>query len=438
MELYLHANPIFLQIMTQKYYRLLFVFLLFCNFISAQTASDYYDAAMKSYKAKDYKSFVENLHKTLEAGANHPRIYYNLACGYALLNDQANALKWLDRIGALGIAYPISEEADLASIRGTREFKAIEEKFQRNSLPLVHSKVAFTLPETFIPEGLTYDPKSKSFFAGSTLQKKIVRVDSHWSVSDLSSARDGLYEVLGMSIDPERNFLWASSAEFLDADSDAKKVSALFRYDLKSNKLVKRYDLPSGQPHGLGDVIVNRMGDAYTTDSLNPAIYRVDHETDRLEAVPVGDLFRSPQGLCFSPDEKLLFVADYVRGIFAIDLATNQHWNLKAPSNATIAGIDGLYQYNGKLIATQNGFTPNRILRLTLNDAKDQVIRVDVLEAGTPENGEFTLGVIVGKDFYYIANSWLEKYLENHTAKLTPAMIRKLDLNAMRPQEPVN
>jgi hypothetical protein len=415
--------------MIRKIVRVLCFSSLFCAFAFSQTASDYYDAAMKAYKEKNYKSFVENLQKTLEAGANHPRIYYNLACGYALLDDKPKALEWLNRIAALGIAYPIEEEADLASLRETTEFKTVVEKFKRNRLPSIHSKVAFTLPEDFVPEGLTYDTASGSFYAGSILLKKIVQIDSRGKVSDVSSNQDRLYEVLGMSIDQKRNFLWASSSQFVDADSDAKKVSALFRYDLKSKRLLKRYDLPSDQPRQLGDVIVNREGDAYTTDSLNPAIYRVDHQTDKLEQLPLGDLFRSPQGLCFSPDEKLLFVADYVRGLVVIDVISNKHWNLKSPLNTTIAGIDGLYQSNGQLIATQNGFTPNRILRLSLNSANDQVSRVDVLEADDPSKGEFTLGVIVADDFYYVANSQLEMYYENHKAKLTPTIIHKLKLN---------
>jgi len=406
----------------------LFVFCLFYTFISAQTASDFYDAATKAYKAKDYKSFVENLNKTLDAGANHPRIYYNLACGYALLGDAPKSIEWLNRIAALGISYDIEKDEDLSSIRSTPEFQSVLEKFKQNQKPVVHSAVAFTLPRDFVPEGLTYDPAQKMFYAGSILLKKILQVDTKGASTDISSSQDGLYEVLGMSIDHKRNFLWASSAQFIDADTDAKKVSALFRYDLKTKRLLKRYDLPSDQPHQLGDVIVNRAGDAYTTDSLNPAIYYVDHQKDQLAKFEVGDLFRSPQGLCFSPDEKLLFVADYVRGLIAIDLSTKSHWNVKPPADATIAGIDGLYEYKGHLIATQNGFNPNRILRLTLNNTNEQVTRVEVLEVGDPKGGEFTLGVIVGNEFYFVANSQLESYYEDHKAKLNPTEIRKIKL----------
>ena len=383
---------------------------------------------MKAYKEKDYKSFVSNLHKTMEAGTNHPRIYYNLACGYALLNNQAEAVKWLDRIAGLGIAYRISEDEDLKSISETREFKAILDKFERNSRAVVNSKQAFTVPEDFIPEGVAYDPASKRFYTGSILQKKIVEIDPNGNLSDVSSAEDGLYEVLGMSIDHSQKMLWVSSSRFMDVESEAKKVSAILRYDLKEKKLIKKYDLPSDQPHQLGDVIVNHAGDAFATDSLNPAIFRIDHQTDKLEQLPVGDLFRSPQGLCFSPDETLLFVADYVRGIFVIDLRTNKHWKVAQPEDATLAGIDGLYQYKGNLIATQNGFTPNRVLRIELNDVKDQAVAVSILEAGDPKQGEFTLGTIVGDDFYFVGNSQLGIFMDDHKAKLTPTIIRKLGL----------
>jgi len=399
-----------------------------CHLVAEQTASEYYEAAMKAYKEKDYKSFVGNLHKVVESGTTHPRVYYNLACGYALLNNTSEAIRWLDRVAGLGIAYPIQEDEDLKSIHETPEFKAIAGKFERNNRPVVHSKQAFTLPEDFIPEGVAYDPVSDRFYTGSILQKKIVEVDPQGNLSDVSSGEDGLYEVLGMSIDHSRNMLWVSSSKFIDVDSEARKVSAILCYDLKEKKLIKKYDLSADQPHQLGDVIVNSAGDAFATDSLNPAIFWIDHQTDKLQQFPVEDLFRSPQGLCFSPDEQLLFVADYVHGIFAIDLKTNKHWNLAEPANATLAGIDGLYQYKGSLIATQNGFTPNRVLRIEINDAKDQAVRVKILEAGDPKKGEFTLGTIVGDDFYYVANSQLSIYLEDHKARLSPTMIRKLGL----------
>ena len=403
--------------------------LVFTLSAQSRTASDYYENAMQAYKQKDYTSFVQNLHKVIAAGTSHPRVFYNLAAGYSLLGKTAEAARWLNKIADAGISYPVEKDPDFAAIKSKPEFLAIVSRFAQNQTPVVRSTPAFTISDpAFIPEGLAFDPNTNEFFAGSILRQKIAVLNENGNTIDFSSPTDGLRSVLGMSVDPKRKLLWVSSANLEDLSAEKQSFSGIFKYSLSDRRLIKSYLFPSNEAHQVGDVIVNRDGDAFSTDSLHPAIYRIGHETDSLEKLQVGDIFRSPQGLCFSEDEKILFVADYVRGIFVIDLKTKKHKSLRAPANVTIAGIDGLYQYKGNLIATQNGFSPNRILRIQLNAAKDRAERVTVLEANVPANGEITLATIVENDLYYVGNSQLETYLRDHDAQLQPASIRKISL----------
>ncbi len=395
-----------------------------------RTASDYYEAARQAYKVKDYQGFVQNLQKVLKAGTNHPRVFYNLAAGYSLLGKTTEAVRWLNKIADAGISYPVEDDPDFAGIKTKPEFRSIVSRFAHNQTPVVRSNAAFTISDPgFIPEGLTFDPNTNEFLAGSILKQKIAVLNANGLVTDFSSPKDGLWSVLGMSVDAQRKVLWVSSSTLEELNAEKKSVSGIFKYDLTSRRFIKSYLLPSDEQHQLGDVIVNQECDAYSTDSLNPGIYRISHVTDSLEKIQVGDLFRSPQGLCFSEDAKILFVADYVRGIFAIDLKAKAHKNLRAPENVTLAGIDGLYQHKGSLIATQNGFSPNRILRIELNAAKDMAEHVSILEASPPVNGEITLATIVGNDLYYVSNSQLEMYLQDRTTKLQPATIRKIPLS---------
>jgi hypothetical protein len=68
-------------------------------------------------------------------------------------------------------------------------------------------------------------------------------------------------------------------------------------------------------------------------------------------------------------------------------------------------GIDGLYRNGRSLIATQNGVSPERVIRFELDPSLSRVISESIIERATATLGDPTHGVIVGRDFYYIASS---------------------------------
>jgi hypothetical protein len=159
----------------------------------------------------------------------------------------------------------------------------------------------------------------------------------------------------------------------------------------------------SNKPHWLGDLAIDAVGDVFATDSVSPILYILRRGQKQLETFIEGRAFVSLQGLDFTIDQTKLFVADYARGIFVIDLKTRAVSNLTA--DFTLLGIDGLYAYRGSLICVQNGVNPQRIVRLTLNKALTRVDGFQVLEANNPLFDEPTLGVLVKDNFYFIANS---------------------------------
>jgi hypothetical protein len=105
------------------------------------------------------------------------------------------------------------------------------------------------------------------------------------------------------------------------------------------------------------------------------------------------------------PDGKHFFVPDYERGIAVLDPSTKQaHW-LATSGQFALNGIDGLYFDRGRLFAVQNGTSPERVIAFTLNATLSKVQAEEVLERSTATLGDPTHGVVVGKNFYYIANS---------------------------------
>jgi hypothetical protein len=183
-----------------------------------------------------------------------------------------------------------------------------------------------------------------------------------------------------------------------------KGKTALLKYDLQSGRVLARFQ-PSDttKPHWFGDLSINTAGDVYTTDSISPALYVVRHDSRELETVLEGDPFVSPQGLDFTKDQTRLFVADYAKGVFLIDLNTKKVSSIGG--SFTLLGIDGLYYYKNSLIAVQNGVNPHRVIKLSLNKELAHFDGFETIEANNPAFDEPTLGVLVKDRFYLIANS---------------------------------
>jgi hypothetical protein len=150
---------------------------------------------------------------------------------------------------------------------------------------------------------------------------------------------------------------------------------------------------------------------AFVSDSESPTIFMVNEKSGTLQTWLKSDAATLPslQGLDFSTDGKTLFAADYSNGIFTIDVAKKTLRNLPSPDSCVVSGTDGLYYFKGNLIGIQNGTNPQRVVRFRLNKAQSRIEGLDILEASHADFEEPTLGVIVGAELYYIANSQWEK-----------------------------
>jgi hypothetical protein len=71
----------------------------------------------------------------------------------------------------------------------------------------------------------------------------------------------------------------------------------------------------------------------------------------------------------------------------------------------TLAGIDGLYWYDGGFVAVQYGTRVRRIIRAGLSADGLRVVSHETLEQRTPLVSFPTTGAVVGDNFYYIANT---------------------------------
>jgi hypothetical protein len=407
--------------------------------LSAVARADYREALV-AWRAGDIELARQKL---VHAGTVWPAqaaYLHAAASASARLADTTGAALWLNRVADLEQWREVRGDDDFALVLGAPAIEAVIARLEANRLPLVRSRVAFTLPDsTFFPEGIDVDPIRHEWFIGSIRHGRLVRVDRAGIVRPFA---DGitLDAVFGVRVDAERRRLWVTTrATPLQVGFKAglPERSSILLFSLDDEALLARVSLPDdGLPHTLGDLAVAPDGTAYITDSEQPELLRTSYTAEaglRVERFLRHRLFRSLQGVAFSDDGKTAFLADYSHGIVAVDLATRAVREVPAPPTTSVLGIDGLMYWRGSLIGVQNGSVPARVVRLVLSGAGDRIERLEVLDRHLPLADEPTIATILEDRLYYIGNSQWPQYEEDGRlktgAQLVPAVILELPLS---------
>ena len=388
------------------------------KYVNAQESKEIADAfreANKAFEKEDYKAGAESLKLAYAINPEDDLIINFIAESYAMVGDQSALFIWLRRLLTVSPCFFHFPET-AASVLNSKEYRELALAAKARGTGVHGSTVAFRLPETdLIPEGIAYDPLDKVFFLSSLHKRKIVRVRPRTRrppiVEDfVSEGQDGLFSTLGMKVDAERRILWVcSSAESFMKDyseADAGKA-ALFKYDLKTRKLIRKYELGPNPRHLLNDLALNAAGDVFVTDTATGEIFAVRREKDELEIFIPAGRFESPNGIDISKDSRTLFISDLPFGVYVVDLQTKLSERLPQSVGISPSGSDGLYFYDNSLIGIINIVSERngRVARFYLDGSTKAVTRAAVLDCNHRLYQWPTTGVVVGNSFFYIANS---------------------------------
>ena len=335
-----------------------------------------------------------------------PNSLLELARAKVHTDDLAGAFRDLQEFVRMGQATDLlTTSPEFAPLRQKPEFGDIQTGMKVNQSAVSLGTLVFRLSDpTLIPEDLDYDPNTKRFFITTVRGKKIITTDLAGTITEFAKAPDD-WPLLAIKIDPRHGVIWASEVAltgFVFVPKADWGKSAVLGYDLKTGKLLHRIEGPHDS--ALGDMALTSNGDVIVSDGDGGGVYLIHAGGEGLERLDAGD-FISPQTPAVPSDGKKIFVPDYLRGIGRLDVATKQVRWLNMEGRFALNGIDGLYLEGQTLLAVQNGTSPERVVAFQLDPTFSKVVSETIIERSTETLGDPTHGVIVGNDFYYIANS---------------------------------
>lgn len=384
------------------------------------------EAGQKAEAAHNEPAARDEYVRALTLIKGHPDVVYLIARSEARLGHADAAVSRLRTIAAMGLAYPIEDDSAFATLRGHKDFDAVRTAMAANRSAISTATVTHVLADTnMLAEDLAYDPGSRTFYVSSVHRGAIVAVPENGPVHDFVPAgRDNVYGIMALAIDTRHGVLWATTSAMPQADgykATDSGLSAVLRYELATGRLLGRFDAPrDGHGHNLGDMTVDQNGTVIISDGISGDIYTVRAGRDTLETLVARGTFRSPQTPAVLPDGRVM-IADYALGLAVIDRQDGTVTWVQHPDTTAVNGIDGMYVQGHTLYAVQNGTSPERVVRFTLDSRFANVTGWKVIERGSPSLGDPTHGVLTADGFYFLGNSGWDRFGDDGSIKSVAA-----------------
>jgi hypothetical protein len=360
----------------------------------------------ESHAANDWRSNLASATRLKELLNEAPNSLLEVARADVRVGDVKAAVHELEQFVRMGQSTDLlAASADFSALLKNGDFAKIQSGMEANRSSISLGSTAFLLPDSsLLAEDVDYDRSTKRFFVTSVREKKIFAMAAGGASVEFAKAPDD-WPMMAIKVDSARGVVWATEVAlqgFAVAPVADWGRSAVLCYDLKNGTLLRRIEGP--RQSALGDMALAANGDIIVSDGDGGGVYRARANGATLERLDEGD-FISPQTPVMHPDGKHIFVPDYLRGIGVLEIATRQVRWLSTGGRFALNGIDGLYFDRGKLIAVQNGTSPERVVAFTLDASLTKIESETIIERSTDTLGDPTHGVVIGNDFYYIANS---------------------------------
>lgn len=341
-----------------------------------------------------------------------------------LTNRDAEALAIAQEIADRGLVLEMPAHEAFDAMRAMPAFAPIARQFAANASP----KGAAVIVAEFVEAGLL--PEAIASRKGRMLIGSVrtgALLDATADLDPLATLDGGVFD-----IEMTRKSVFAAVNNQLAFEKrTAAPFAALVELDPKSGGERRRIRVGGGDAL-IGDIEIDREGVIYASDSLIPRLFITNRGDTEARVFVTDERWANPQGIALDRKRGCLFLADYLTGLFVVDVETGEVTPIANPSGAHLGGIDGLYLFEGGLIGIQNGTVPQRIVRIGLDSTGTSAERLDVLAQNLDGWNEPTHGVVVGDEFRYIATSNWPAYDDagdpRKDARLVPLRIMSIPL----------
>jgi sugar lactone lactonase YvrE len=372
---------------------------------------EHYLAGIHAREEGDFATYREEMSAALEIEPGHPILQIHLARACAGLDRPDASAGWLHRAFDQGAWLEPRNDEWFEPLHDAAVWPRILDRADSVGRHYGPGRVGLALAEfDLMPEGIEYDPHTDRFLLGSTRRRRILSVGREGETSDLvAPGQDGLLAVLGLRVDPSRRRLWAvswGSEEVTEFEEDDVGRSRLHCWSLEDGSLLGRWEAPADSTrHAFNDLALRPDGGVVVTDALAGALFAARVDSPALETILPAQSLRGPNGIAISADGRVAWVSEYVYGVARVDLDSHEYTAVDVPDTIAFIGIDGLYRRNDELVAVQNYAGLDRVAAFRLDAMGHKVESVRILESHHPKMDDPTTGVIVGDEFWYIANS---------------------------------
>jgi Cu-Zn family superoxide dismutase len=249
---------------------------------------------------------------------------------------------------------------------------AINVSCNKNDLPLADEYPLSSKDSK--PEGVTFDPIDRAFYAGSLVGGTITRVDADGTESVFFDL-DSEVSFSGMKIDALNRRLWVC-ASFRDPAIPVGEEGYLFTeiwiFDLMSGEKTHEYSLSAIVPKArCNDFNLDENGIGYLPDSQKPNIYKIDPKEDAGTLYVDNDPILEPEsnfpdslrffvpgsnGVVITPDARYLLIANtHADTLFRVSLSDPSDIIEVTLHGDDFISPDGLVLFNQTLYAVSSG-----------------------------------------------------------------------------------
>lgn len=305
-----------------------------------------------------------------------------------------------------GYVLDLKKNPDFAQV-WDEELNGLDEA---NKSPVGDMQVMSSSADFAITEGLAYAPDGSELYLSGIRTGTVTRLSTE-GAKDIITFRPG---VAAYGLGLRDGNVWATTvASHLTKgfDTKAKITSKIVVIDPVKGVVTQSFS-DTTKTRRFGHMLMGK-DDLYVADSEHGEVLRLAAYAGQLQPLVPEGYLDSPDALAENEGATTLAIADFVSGLYRVDLATGSLARIAAPADGSLLGISFMARYGNDLIAVQTGFKPNRILRLHMSDDWTQVTSVEVLLRSDTLLAQPTQGAVSGDSFVFVAKSQWDS-LDDH------------------------